>query len=820
MLKSYFVLFFRNLRRQKLFSSINLIGLTMGMVSTLVIYLYVRDDFSHDRFHKNADRIYRVNQTNIWNENDPRQLARTGPGVVGALKAELPEVESITSIHTAGNFLVSYENPSQKVIAHDQENVLAAESNFFDMFSFQMVKGSPESCLLRPQSVVITESTAYKYFGNEEPLGKLLELSTDQNSWAFEVTGVVRDVPNNSYIDFDMLLSITSFPKVKENSWSWIWTQLETFVLLDKNSDIENVRMKLGPIPRKYAETTLQNAMNMSFDAYLKTGKSWELYLQPLTQIHLYSDNVVGHSNIVGNLKIVYAIVCSAIFILLLSCINFVNLSIAQFTRRIKEAGIRKVLGLGGKELVFGYFIEAFLFCLSSLVIALAFIKIVLPWFNHLTGKTLEMSLGRDTGLVMFIVFLLFIMSALSGSLPALFLKAFRPIEAIKGKLSGGEKGKGFRNGLVVLQFTVSIVLITCTAIVFQQLNFLSEKDLGFNKENLLVIDHVDRVGGGATFTSEISNIPGVLNTSFCAQLPLSMGNDAFRPENSGDKDFILNFAAADENYLSTLGAQLIIGDDFNPDTPADVDGVILNETAVKTLGWDMDESIIGKIIDYPNEFTKFEVIGVVRDYHFTLLEKQVEPMAIFHIGSKVYSPKKFTLVRIGPQNGKAWASIFDSIKTIWKEHMGDLPFKYEFIDQTFAAKLRTKQQFGSSLLIMAGLALLIACLGLLGMIIYTLELRTKEIGTRKILGATIFNILMLISQGYTKLVIVAFVIGAPLSYWLVQQWLQDFGNRITPSIWVFALAGVGTLMFSFLVTGYHSVKAAITNPIEALKDE
>ncbi len=819
MLKSYFILFFRNLRRQKLFSSINLIGLTMGIVSTLVIYLYVRDDFSHDRFHKNANRIYRVNQTNIWNENDPRQLARTGPGVVDALKSELPEVENITSIHTVGNFLVSYENPSQKVIAYDQENVLAAESNFFSMFSFRMIKGNSKSCLLRPQSVVITESTARKYFGDEEPLGKLLELSTDQNSKAFEVTGVIRDAPSSSYIDFDMLLSMNSFPKVKENSWSWIWTQLETFVLIDKNADIEDVRAKLGLIPPKYAETTLQKAMNMSFDEYLKTGKSWELYLQPLTQIHLYSDDVVGNSNIVGNLKIVYALACSAIFILLLSCINFVNLSIAQFTRRIKEVGIRKVLGIGGKELVFGYFIEAFLFCLFALAIALTFTKIVLPWFSQLTGKTLEMNLGQDTGLTVLMIFLLFILSAFSSSLPTLFLKTFSPLDAINGKLSGGERGKGFRNALVVLQFTVSIILIICTAIVFQQLHFLSEKDLGFNKENLLVIDHVDRVGSGAAFTNEISNIPGVLNTSFCAQLPLSMGNDAFRPENGGDKDFILNFAAADENYLSTLGAQLIIGNDFDLDNPK-ADGVILNKTAIKALGWKMDESVIGKIIDYPNEFTQFEVIGVVQDYQFSLLEKQVEPMGIFNIDSKVYSPKKFALVRIAPQNSKAWASIFGSLKTIWKEHMGDLPFKYEFIDQTFAAKLQSKQQFGSSLLIMAGLALLIACLGLLGMIIYTLELRTKEIGTRKILGATIFNILILISRGYTKLVIVAFVIGAPLSYWLVQQWLQDFGNRITPSVWVFALAGIGTLMFSFLVTGYHSVKAAITNPIEALKDE
>jgi putative ABC transport system permease protein len=819
MLRNYLIIFVRNLKRQKLFSTINLIGLTAGIASTLVIYLYVRNDFSHDRFHQYADRIYRVNQTNIWGEND-RQLARTGPGVAQALGAELPEVEMVTSIHTAGDFLVSYINASKQVVAYDQANLLAADSNFFNMFSFQVLKGNPETCLRQPQSIVVTESTARKYFGNDDPLGKLLQLGTGENSRTFEVTAVVKDISDDSYIDFDMLMSMSSFSRVKKNRLSWVWTQLETFILVNKNADIETTRAKLKPIPRKYAEATLQAAMNMSFDDYLKTGKTWELYLQPLTQIHLHSDNVVGNYNTVGNLKIAYTLVGTAIFIILLSCINFMNLSTAQFTRRIKEASIRKILGLGRKELGVGYFLEAFTFCLVALVFALAFTQALLPWFNLITGKTLEVNLVRDSGLVMVMFFLLLFMSLLSGSFPALFLSAFHPVEAMKGKLKTGREGKGFRNGLVVLQFTVSIVLIICTTIVFQQLSFFSGKNLGFDKENLLVIDHVERIENGETLTNAISNIPGVLHTSLCASLPLYMENDFFRPQNNGDKDFTLNFAAADEHYLSTLGVELVVGRNFSANDSMDIDRVILNETAAKALGWKADESIIGKMIDYPNGSAKFQVMGVVRDYHFSSLETQIEPMGIFHIKSQVYSPRKFALVRIAPQDSRAWESTFIALKKAWKQQASGLPFDYKFVDQAFAAKLQTQQQFGTALRIMAGLALLIACLGLLGMVIYTLEQRTKEIGIRKISGAGTWNILVLISQGYTKLIIVAFAVGAPLSYWLIQQWLQDFGNRIVPSVWVFALTGLGTLLFSFIITSYHSVKAALTNPIDVLKDE
>lgn len=817
MLKNYFILFVRNLGRQKLFSIINLLGLTAGLTSTLVIYLYVRNDFSHDRFHENADRIYRINQTNLLGDND-QQLARTGPGVAQALSAELPEVEMVTSIHTPGNFLVSYIGPSRDVIAYDEENVLAADSNFFRMFSFQIVKGNAKMCLVQPQSIVLTESTAQKYFGGAEPIGKLLQVGTGETSRTFEVTGIVKEIGTDSYIDFDMLLSLASFPRAKGDSW--VWTQLETFVLLDKNSDIDNTRKKLEPIPRKHAEGSLQGAMNMSFDDYLKAGKSWELYLQPLTKIHLYSSDVVGNLNIVGNIKIVYTLVGSAIFIIILSCINFMNLSTAQFTRRIKEASLKKILGLGRKELGLGYFVEGFAFCLIALIAAIASIQILLPWLNLTTNKRLQFDLFGDSGLLIIMISLLFIMSILSTSFPALYLTAFQPMDGIKGKLRTGQGGKRLRSLLVVVQFTVSIVLIISTTLVFQQLVFVSEKDLGFNKENLLVIDNVERVENGETLTNAIADIPGIVTTSFCASVPLRMGSDIFEPRNYGYKDFKLNFAAADENYLSALGAELIIGRNFSATSPADINRVILNETAVKALEWKMDESVIGKIIDYPNESTKFQVMGVVRDYHFNSLETRIEPMAVFHIKSKVYSNHKFALVRIAPQDREAWQSTIMAIKKVWKRHAGDIPFKYEFVDETFASKLQTQQQFGKALQIMSSLTLLIASLGLLGMVIYSLEQRTKEIGIRKISGASVWNILVLISREYTKLIVIAFAVGAPLSYWLIQQWLQDFGNRITISAWIFVLTGLGTLSLSFLITSYHSVKAALMNPVHVLKDE
>ncbi len=826
MIKNYFLLFFRNLRRQKLFSSINLLGLTVSILSTVIIYLYVRHEYSYDRFHHHAERIYRVNQTFIWGENSNNQFASTGPGVANAIEAELPEVEMLTSIHTPGNFIVSYTRPNKEIVSFEEEKILAGDTNFFRMFNFPFLHGNPETALRQAQTLVITESTAKKYFGREDPIGKLVRLGSPGNEGelkTFEVTGVIKDIPDNSYIQFNVLLSMNSFPVIKKLNWSWIWTQLETFVLLDASAKIETTRAKLVKIPKKHAEETLQRAMNVSYDEYIKSGKKWELFLQPLTSIHLPPEMVYNRLNDSGDINIIYSLIGSAIFIILLSCVNFMNLSMAQFTRRIKEASIRKILGLGRKELSVSYFVEALTFCLMALVSGLALTQVFLPGFNLITGKNLEMDLFHDPELVVTSLGLILFMALLSSSYPAIFLSAFHPVEAMKGKLKSGHEGKTFRNGLVVFQFSVSIILIVSTAIVFEQLNYVSEKDLGFDKENLVVLKHVEGIKDGESFAQAAQNIPGVISATQCTSVPPSIwGGDRFSAEGMDNKTFPLNYTMADERYVPTLDVKLKLGRNFSAATPGDIDRVILNEAAIKKIGWKMDETVIGKKLEYGNASAQFEVIGVLSDFNYWSLATPIEPIAIFHIKNKKVkdSNAEYLAVRVTPQHGESMKTTLAQLNQLWKVHAGDSPFQYEFVDQAFAETFKTQQQIGKVLTILATLAMLIASLGLLGMIIYSLEQRSKEIGIRKVSGASVWNILTLISKGYTKLIALAFVIGAPIAWWMMHLWLQDFAYRVTPSIMIFALAGLGTMVLSVLITSYHSVKAALTNPVDVLRDE
>lgn len=818
------MLFVRNLRRQKLFSAINLLGLTVSISSALLIYLYVRQELSYDRFHTHADRIYRVNQTFIWGERDDHQFGSTGPGVATALREELPEAELITSIHTPGNSFISYTNPSGEIITFEEDEVLAADTNFFKMFSFPLLKGNAASALKQANTLVMTESTAKKYFKNEDPIGKLVRLGKAESQQTYEVTGIVQDTPENSYIEFNVLLSMNSFPVVERLHWSWVWTQLETFIRLKENTDLENTRATLAKIPAKYAEETLQRIMNVSYEEYIKSGKKWELFLQPMLNIHLPDQVVYNRLNESGNKKIVYSLMGIAGFILLLSCVNFMNLSTAQFTRRVKEASIRKILGLGRKELSMNYFLEAFAFCVIALVLALAIAQLLLPAFNLITGKSLQLDLFGDSSLIISLIGLVVAMAVIASSYPTFFLTGFHPVEGVKGKLKAGSKGKAFRSGLVVFQFSVSIILIVCTAVVYQQLSFVSEKDLGFNKENLLALSHVEHVKDAESMASAALNVSGVVSATWCSSLPPEVyGGDKFSAEGMNNQTFALNYTSADEQFVPTLDIKLKYGRNFSKDMPGDEERVILNEAAVKRIGWNADESAIGRKIESPGGEIKFEVIGIVADFNYWSLENSIEPMAIFHIKSKNLfgvGDKRYLALRIEGQTSQAWKNTIAEVTTLWKIHAGDSPVQYEFVDQAFADTFKTQQQFGKTLTVMATLAIMIAALGLLGMIIYTLEQRTKEIGIRKVSGASVLDILKLISKGYTQLIIVAFIIGAPLSYWIMQQWLQDFSYRITQSLWIYGLVGIGTLLIAMLITGYHSVKAALTNPVDVLKDE
>jgi putative ABC transport system permease protein len=822
MIKYSLLLFLRNLQRQKLFSAINLLGLTVSIASTLLIYLYVRHEFSYDRFHRDVERIYRVNQTFIWGENNNHQFASTGPGVAYSIKEELPEAELITSIHTPGNFILSYTNAKNEVIAFEEEKILAADSNFFRMFNFPLLSGNPEAAFDQANTLVMTRNTAKKYFGNEDPLGKMVRLGAlggnDQKT--FEVTGVVEDNPDNSYIEFDILLSMKSFP-IERFYWSWVWTQLETYVKLSPQADVQAVLTKLSKIPEKHAGETLRIAFNTTWEEYILSGKKWELFLQPMTTIHLPQETVINRLNDSGNLTVIYSFIGSAIFIVILSCINFMNLSTAQFTRRLKEAGVRKILGLGRKDLGFGYFLEAILFCSTAAVVAVALTQILLPVFNQITDKSLRFDLINNSVLIAGLISLILLMATVSACYPSLFLSTFHPVEAMKGKVKAGRGGKNFRNGLVIFQLSVSIVLIICTAIVYQQLSFVSDKDIGFNRENLVVLDHVEGVKSGESLANEALILPGVINATWCTSAPPRLWDgDTFGVEDNHEFRFPLNFTRADERYIPTLDIRLKLGRNFSADNPGDVDRVIVNEATIKKIGWEVNESVIGKKITYEN--VSFEIIGVAADFNYWSLTNPIEPMAIFHIKTKNLYPgnQYFLAVRATLQEINSWEQTLRGLQLLWKKHAGDTPFDYYFVDQAFAETFRSQQQFGKVLTVMAALAMLIASLGLLGMIVYSLEQRTKEIGIRKVSGASVLDILTLISTGYTRLIVIAFLIGAPLSFWLMQRWLQDFAYRITPSAWIFIATAAGILLVAFLTTGYHSIKAALTNPVDVLKDE
>lgn len=822
MLKNYLLLFVRNVKRQKLFSLINLLGLTVSIASTLLIYLYVHHEFSYDRFHGNADRIYRVNQTFIWGENNNNQFASTGPGVAYSIQQELPEVELMTSIHTPGNFIVTNTTPTQEVISFEEKRVLAADSNFFRMFNFPVLKGNPEALFDQANTLVLTRSTAQKYFGDQDPLGKLIRLGTTngERQQTYEVTGIVEDTPDNSYIEFDILLSMKSFP-IEKFYWSWVWTQLETYIRLSPEANLAAVESKLVKIPEKHAGETLRLAFNTTWEEYTKSGKKWELFLQPLTSIHLPPTMVINRLNDSGNITVIYSFIGAAIFIVLLSCINFMNLSTAQYTRRIKEASVRKILGLGKNELGLGYFLEAIAFCLVALAVALGLTQLLLPAFNLITGRSLQLDLLHSPELMLGLIALILLMAMVSGLYPAFFLSRFHPVEALKGKIRTGQTGKSFRNGLVVFQFSISIVLIICTAIVFQQLQFVADKDLGFNRENLLVLNHVEALSDGESMVHAALTIPGVNNATVCTSVPPRIwGGDSFGVEEKSELRFPLNFLKADEHYVPTLQIKLVAGRNFLSESPGDHERVLVNEAMLHKIGWEVNEQVIGKKLTYEN--ATFEIIGVMANFNYWSLENPIEPMAVFHFKTKnLYpEPSHYIAMRMAPQSRENWEATLSQLNALWKTQAGDAPFDYYFVDQAFAETFKSQQQFGTLLTVMATLAIMIAALGLLGMIVYSLEQRTKEIGIRKVSGASVIDILALISRGYTRLIIIAFIIGAPFAYWLMNTWLQDFAYRIAPSLWIFGLVGLGTLALAMLITSYHSVKAAMTNPVEVLKDE
>jgi len=823
MIQNYIKIAWRNLVRNKVSSIINIGGLAIGLACVLLIGMYVKDELGYDRFFKDANRIYRVN-THEKTGNDEFVAGHTPPPVGAALMSNFPEVESYTRIFLPGDEVVHYLDNGQRH-SLTEKSLLSVDSNFLQFFSYPLLAGDPKTCLNGPNYIVLTEKAAKKYFGDASPIGK--NLVFDEYAKPFTVTAVLKDLPEQSSLQFDVLQSNVGMPPVKRFNWSWIWLQMGTYVKLKANApndeaSIKRLEARFPAMVRVQAASAFKR-LGQPFDQFIKNGGKYDISLQPLTAIHLLSQNIGSRYINQSDIKYVYIFSAVALFIMLLACVNFMNLATAQSAKRAKEVGIRKVLGSERGQLIGQFMSEAFLYTVSATLIACFIVSACLPAFNKLAAKELSLQAFFNVYTVAALVLLVLLTTLLAGMYPAFFLTSFKPAAVLKGSADAGKTGGGFftRNALVVFQFSVSTVLIICTIVVYKQLMYNQSKDLGFNKENVLIVANADRLGQHEeSFRQELLQLPGVGGASISTSLPTQKSyTDTYKPEDdenmtASGKDLWLSGYMADESFVPTLKLQILEGRNFSKNF-TDSASIILNETAVKQIGW---SNPIGKTIFYPGDQRRFKVIGVVRDFNTESLRNPISSFALFYKTSQaIHVAPAYLAVRIKPGD---YQKAIGHIQAKWAEFMPDNPFEYSFLDAEFDSLYRTDQTIGKVFSVFTFLSLTVACLGLLGLAMFTAERRTKEIGIRKVLGASVQNVVTMLSKDFLKLVMIASLIAFPVAWYAMNKWLQDFAYKTDISWWVFAISTGAVCAIALFTISFQSLKAAMTNPVESLRSE
>ncbi|CCG98229.1 protein of unknown function DUF214 [Fibrella aestuarina BUZ 2] len=812
MLANYIKIAWRSLRKNKAFTFINSIGLAMGLATCMLIMLFVLDELSYDRFNEKADRIVRVifrgsSAGGAMNE------AHVMPPVAQALKADYPEVEDATRIRMAGSPIVTVNNTTFREAA-----VAFADSNLLQVFTLPLLEGNAKTALLRPNTAVITQALARKYFGDKDPLGQLISLK----SWnaTYQVTGVIDNVPTNSHFHFDLFLSMASLPEAKANSW--MTSEFFTYLVLPKGYDYKRLEAKLPQVVEKYIGPQLKQAMGMSLSQFRQKGNDIGLYLQPLTDIHLHSSFAFDLGTN-GNRQYVYLFGVVALLMLGIACINFMNLSTAGASKRAKEVGVRKVLGSARQSLTAQFLVESLLLTAFSLLLAVGLVYVTLPFFNELADKALTLNFIATPWLAPALLLLGLVVGVLAGSYPAFFLSAFKPIAVLKGGSAGGTRSVGGRNrislrsGLVVVQFAVSILLTIGTAVVYQQLNYIQTKKLGYSKEQVLVLPETWLLGKNeAVFRDKIRQDSRVVNVSTSRFLPAgpSSNNNFFVYPEANSTQLVKTLRYdVDEAYIPTLGMKLAAGRNFSSAFGTDSSGVILNETAARILGW--STNALGHTIghaDNQGHVSTFRVIGVVNDFHFKSLHEPIAPL-VMTLGNT----GGVAIVKVKAQD---ISGLLASLKSQWNQLTAEAPFTYSFLDERFANTYKAEQKIGLILGLFAGLTIFVACLGLFGLATFTAEQRTKEIGVRKVLGATVPGIVALLSKDFLKLVLIALLIAVPLGWYAMTQWLAGFAYKVEIAWWTFAGAGTLAIVIALLTVSYQSISAALMNPVNSLRAE
>jgi putative ABC transport system permease protein len=802
MLENYFKTALRIMLRQKAYSFINVAGLSFGIAATLLITIYVADEFSFDRFHKDRESIYRVFFTGRLQGNEISVATSAAP-VAEAMQKEIPEVQQAVRFGLWRTMPMSYGEKN-----FTEKYFLVADSNFFRFFDFKLIEGNSETVLKGPNKIVITESAAKKYFGNENPIGKILLRGSEKT--ASEVTGVAQDPPHNSHIDFDMILSGESWEYMKNTQWTSY--NLFTYVKLHPGADQLKVQEQLKAMAERSMGSELERFLGMTFAQFREQGNNVGLFLQPFLDIHLKS-NLSEEFLPNGNIQYLYIFIAIALFIILIACINFMNLSTARSANRAKEVGVRKTIGAFRTRLIIQFLSESLLYSFFSMILALVIIALSLDGFNFLSGKELSLSVLLQPAIVGAIILFTLTVGLLAGSYPAFYLTAFKPTEVLKGKIRAGFRNSGMRNFLVVCQFIISIALIFGSLVVYHQLKFMQEKNLGFKKENVVSLLHtISLTKNAQAFKNELNSHPEFKGASFANRLPPNIDwNSAFRKGGS-DQDFLLAFYQVDHDHLSTMGYSMVEGRFYSKDFPTDTAAIILNETAYKQMGFtDINDATV---ITYQGEQpAPLKVIGVMKDFNYESLKSAIKPMAIL-LGRE---PNFEMAIRLSEGNAQAQIELLEKI---WKKYSPAAAFEYSFLDQNFDALFRAEQRLGKIILVFTILAIGIACLGLFGLAAYTAEQRAKEISIRKVMGASVSQVMVLLSKDFTVLVILSFVISSPIAWYAADGWLQGFANRIDLKVWMVVAAGSISLAIALIIITFQSIKAARENPVKAMRSE
>ena len=799
MFQNYLSVAIRNLRRHPAYSLINISGLAIGMATCILILLYIQDELGYDRYHPHADRVYRI-VDDIESGGQTVQTAGTPSAWGPVLMRDFPEIELLVRMRGTGSaWLVDLGNT-----IYYERKVIWAEPDLFEMFSIPLVSGDPGTALFEPYSMVISEDLAFKYFGAEDPVGKVVNLD---NRWDFTVTGVMKNTPTNSHMRPDMFVSYTTM-NVTRYRYLGDWERhrnLYTYIRLRENAAPDEFEAKLPAFLERHAG-----------DQYREAGISLRPSLQPLVDIHLYSNRESEHEPN-GDIRYVALFMAIAFLILIIACINFINLATARSEMRAREVGVRKVLGANRMQLIRQFLGESILMAGLAVIVAVLLVHLALPAVNEIAGKQLGLPLTDWTVLAVLVLGATLIGLA-AGSYPAAYLSGFLPAVVMKGNPETGKKGLGMRQVLVVMQFSMSIFLLVSTAVIYDQLDYIQTKRLGFDKEHVMVVPITGspQIPNTLVLKQRLSGMPGVVGIATTTGLPgmRVLPILEVRPEGMPPEDHLMMATLhVDENFLVVMDIDVVAGRNFSPDWGTDTTGgVLLNETAVRNLGWGAPADAIGRQFERLSSegVVPGRVIGVVRDFHLRTIHEEIEPAAImtstYHI---------FVLIRIEPDG---IPETIGRIEEVWRDVDPRFPLDYTFLDEDFDALYRTDHQLGEIFAVFAFLAIFVACLGLLGLASFSIQQRTREIGIRKVVGSSVTGIVILLSKDFMKYVLLANLIAWPLAWFVMSNWLQNYAYAAEIRFEWFLAGGIVALVIAWLTIGAHAVAASRRNPVNALR--